>query len=195
MDRTVRALTDLAAVDDQLSGRGALMDGLVLALEERRVALRKAIPGVFLAVYDALGLVGRRPVVVPVRGAHCGGCYLRLPPQLDSSIRRRQSLCPCPHCRRLLYSSARSEDGENMDESRHEFGGHHARNRGASKRVRRIPGRPPGRQEPHAAKRRADSPPRGRDAQRIGKTRQTSERRGNPGSADTRPAKAKPVKR
>lgn len=109
MDRTIQALTDLSTVDDQLSGRKAPGDGH--ALEERRAALRDAIPQTFLAAYDALGRAGRRPVIVPVRGAHCGGCYLRLPPKLDSSIRRRQSLCSCPHCRRLLYSrSAEREE-------------------------------------------------------------------------------------
>lgn len=109
MDRTIQALTDLSTVDDQLSGRAAPGDGH--ALEKRRAALRDAIPETFLAAYDALGRAGRRPVIVPVRGAHCGGCYLRLPPKLDSSLRRRQSLCSCPHCRRLLYSRL-AEPGE-----------------------------------------------------------------------------------
>jgi hypothetical protein len=155
MDSTVRALTDLAAVDDQLSGRDALIDGPALALEERRASLREAIPGAFLAAYDALGRVGRRPVVVHVRGAHCGGCYLRLPAQLDSSIRRRQSLCSCPHCGRLLYSSSsRLGEGENASESKHEPGNRPARNGRAPKRVGRVPGRRPARQEHHAAKRR-----------------------------------------
>jgi hypothetical protein len=36
MDKTVRALTGLSAVDDQLSERQALMDGLAVALQERR---------------------------------------------------------------------------------------------------------------------------------------------------------------
>ncbi len=40
MDRTLRALTDLCAFDDQLSGGEAIIDGPVLALEERRPALR-----------------------------------------------------------------------------------------------------------------------------------------------------------
>lgn len=148
MDKTVRALTDLAAVDDQLSGGEALIDGLVPALEERRAALREAIPGAFLAAYDALGRVGRRPVVVPVRGAHCGGCYLRLPAQLDSSIRRRQSLCSCPHCGRLLYSSPSGEESERASELKHKLGDRRARNGRASKRVGQIPGRRPDLQEP-----------------------------------------------
>jgi hypothetical protein len=192
MDRTVRALTDLSAVDDQLSGKEVLMDGLALALEERRAALRAAIPGVFLAAHDALGRVGRRPVVVQVHGGHCGGCYLRLPPQLDSVIRRRQSLCLCPHCRRLLYSSPRAGEGENTNESKHKLGDHPAMDGMAPKRVRRTAGRRLARQEPLAAKGRK---PRGKDAPRAGKARRTSERRGNLGSADAPPAKAKPVKR
>jgi hypothetical protein len=108
-DATLRALVDLSQVDRQLSGEGALTDRMARALEGRRATLRKAIPGNFLAAYDALGRAGRRPAVVPVvRGAHCGGCYMRIPPQLDALVRRGQSLCSCPHCRRLLYSSTRA---------------------------------------------------------------------------------------
>ncbi len=192
MDKTVRALTGLSAVDDQLSEREALIDGLALALEERRAALREAIPAVFLAVYDALGRVGRRPVVVQVRGAHCGGCYLRLPPQLDSSIRRRQSLCPCPHCRRLLYSSARAEDGENTNESKHKLGDHPATGGRTSKRMPRSLRARLARQEPSAPRRRR---PRGIDAHRPGTPLKRTERRGGVGSAGAPPAKADPVKR
>jgi hypothetical protein len=181
MDRTVRALTDLSAVDDQLSAREALMDGLALALEERRAALREAIPGAFLAAYDALGQMGRRPAVVPVRGAHCGGCYLRLPPQLDSSIRRRQSLCSCPHCRRLLYSAIRVGESEEASESKYEPADRPATNGRPPERVRRATGRRPARQEHHAAKRRG---PHGKRAGRGG------ERRG-----DAPPAQTNPVER
>jgi len=181
MDRTVRALTDLSAVDDQLSAREALMDGLAHALEERRAALREAIPGTFLAAYDALGRVSRRPVIVPVRGAHCGGCYLRLPPKLDSSIRRRQSLCSCPHCRRLLYSATRVGESGEASESKYKLADRPATNGRPPKRVRRTTGRRPARQEPHAAKRRD---PHGKHAPGRG------ERRG-----DAPPAQTNPVKR
>src|SRR5450759_862776 len=141
MDRTVRTLTDLSAVDDQLSRKEALMGGLALALEQRRATLREAVPGSFLAAYDALSRMSRLPFVVQVRGAHCGGCYLRLPPQLDSSIRQRQFLCPCPHCGRLLYSPSRAEDSENATESKHETGDRLAGNVRKSKRARGISGK------------------------------------------------------
>jgi predicted nucleic acid-binding Zn-ribbon protein len=87
MDRTVRTL-------------------IALALEGRRSGLRKSVSNVFLAVYDASGCAKRRPAVVEVRRGHCGGCHLRLPAQLDSTIRQRRSLYSCPHCGRILYASA-----------------------------------------------------------------------------------------
>ncbi len=120
MDKTVRALEDLSATDRQLQDNTVLTEALARALAQRRAALRDAIPETFLAAYDDLGRRGRRPVVVQVRKSHCGGCYLRLPPQLDSAIRHRHSLRVCPHCRRLLYSPP-PEDGENAEEMKPEL--------------------------------------------------------------------------
>lgn len=103
MDGTIRALTDLSEIDRQLGEKAALNGASLATLERRREALRKSIPASPLESYDALGRAGRRPALVELRSAHCSGCYLRLPPQIHSRIRRRESLCPCPHCRRLLY--------------------------------------------------------------------------------------------
>ncbi len=103
MDGTIRALTDLSAIDRELVEKAALANASRTALEERRDALRRSIPASHLESYDALGRTGRRPAVVELRDTHCGGCYLRLPPQVHSRIRRREALCACPHCRRLLY--------------------------------------------------------------------------------------------
>lgn len=150
MDRTVRTLTDLSAIDDQISGKEALIDGL--ALEQRRAALRETVPRVFLAAYDALGRLGRRPVVVEVRGGHCCGCYLRLPSQLDSTIRRRQSLSSCPRCGRLLYSSTRRSDSEAAPESKHDSGDHRAGELIKSRRGLGTSGKRRTRQEARASK-------------------------------------------
>jgi hypothetical protein len=179
MDKTVRALTDLAAVDCQLSDTGALTEGLALSLERSRAV----IPGVFLAAHAARCRRGRRPAVVEARGGHCGGCYLRLPPQLASSIRRRQSLHLCPYCRRLLFASARTEEGENTNASKSGSGDHPAMDEGAPKRARRNAGR---------GSDRRDS--RGKDASQAQKARRRSERPGNPGSAEAPPVRARTVK-
>jgi hypothetical protein len=151
MDKTVRALEDLSATDRQLQDNTALTDAFVRALEKRRAALRDAIPEAFLVAYDALGRMGRRPAVVQVRNAHCGGCYLRLPPQLASAIRHRQSLRSCPHCRRLLFSPA-PEVSENASETKPGLERALLKSP-SSKRVGRIPGRRPARERlPSAAR-------------------------------------------
>lgn len=152
MDKTVLVLTDLSAVDDQLSGKEALIHGLARALEQRRAELRQAVPKIFLAAYDARDRAGRRPVIVEVRGAHCGGCYLRLPPQLVSAIRRRQSLSSCPNCGRLLYFSIRVSDSGRGSESKHETLDPLAGTAGKSKRARGVSGKRP-RQKGRASKR------------------------------------------
>jgi hypothetical protein len=145
MDKTVRALNDLSATDLQLRDVTTLTEASDRALRKRRAALREAIPGVILVAYDALDRIGRRPVAVQVRNAHCGGCYLRLPPQLASAIRHRLTLRSCPHCRRLLYSPA-PEEIENANESQPEPARSPVKAR-ASKGVRRISARRPARED------------------------------------------------
>jgi hypothetical protein len=118
MDGTIRALTDLSEIDRRLEEKAALTGAAQTALERRRDALRKSIPAMPLESYDALGRAGRRPALLELRGAHCGGCYLRLPPQVHSRIRRRESLCACPHCHRLLYWPASGDGNGKVEPSR-----------------------------------------------------------------------------
>lgn len=152
MDKTVRALEDLSATDRQLQDNTELTDAFVRALEKRRAALRGAIPEAFLAAYDVLGRKGRHPVVVQVRNAHCGGCYLRLPPQLAAAIRHRVSLRVCPHCRRLLYLPA-PEESENAGEMKPQLERTSVKSP-SPKRLGRISGRRPAlEQRPPAARR------------------------------------------
>jgi len=104
IEETVQALAELSDIDLRLSTLGSGEDRVSRALEGRRAALREAIPANMLAAYDDLARSGRRPAVVPlVRGSYCGGCYMRVPPQLHAFVRRGQSVCSCPRCRRMLY--------------------------------------------------------------------------------------------
>jgi predicted nucleic acid-binding Zn-ribbon protein len=117
-EATVRALADLSEIDSRLSSTEAPKGPARRALETLRAELRKIIPSSFVSAYDALGRARRRPAVVPlVRGAHCGGCYIRIPPQLGASIRRGLSVSSCPHCRRLLYFADRPHDSGGGNDS------------------------------------------------------------------------------
>ncbi len=134
IEGTVRALAELSEVDHRLAG-AAKLKRMAQTLEGRRAALREAIPGNYLAAYDDLGRAGRRPVVAPlVNGAHCGGCHMRVPPQLGAFVRRGQSVCSCPHCRRLLYFAAPAAESKGGNESeRHAAGAPIPRRRTSSR--------------------------------------------------------------
>ena len=191
MNEAIRVLTDLCAIDRQLGEKPALIDGLVAALEKRRALLRKRVPGALLASYDALARAGRRPAVVQVRDAHCSGCYLRLPPQLDSSIRRHESLRPCPYCGRLLYAPARRSGDENGDEAGR---GLEDRPRSKGGRAKRAGGVHDGQSadpRPGAAKRRRRN---SGSALRPGGTHRARERSGA-GSAEAAAARASSLER
>jgi hypothetical protein len=70
-----------------------------------------------------------------VRGAHCGGCHLRLLPRLLQQIRRSGSVIGCPHCGRLLFHEAVSSPGA-ADEKRGS-----AREAGSGGTAGRLPSR------------------------------------------------------
>jgi predicted nucleic acid-binding Zn-ribbon protein len=103
MDKKIDALRLLFSVDSQLREQNGTADAATRSLEKQRVSLRRKIPKPLLKSYDALLDAGRYPPVVEARGSHCGGCNLRLTPQLAYQIRRGEGLLPCPHCRRLLF--------------------------------------------------------------------------------------------
>jgi predicted nucleic acid-binding Zn-ribbon protein len=105
MDETIEALIELASIDLELRKRNVNHDGI----EIRRAALRRLLPGLVLATYDALVRAGRNPAIVESRGAYCGGCNLRLPEKLAGQIRGEKNLFACPHCRRFVYFKSWSE--------------------------------------------------------------------------------------
>lgn len=104
MNKKVDALRLLFSIDSQLREKEEGTAEVVSeSLKKRRTSVRRRIPRPLLKSYDALLDAGRYPPVVEARGAHCGGCHLRLTPQLAREIRRGEGLLPCPHCRRLLF--------------------------------------------------------------------------------------------
>ena len=106
MKKKIEDLRLLFSVDSQLREQQGTADAAASNLQKQRTSLRRRIPKLLLKSYDALLEAGRYPPVVEVRGSHCGGCHLRLTPQLANEIRRGASLLPCPHCRRLLFPDA-----------------------------------------------------------------------------------------
>jgi predicted nucleic acid-binding Zn-ribbon protein len=94
-----------AALDDQ--GRLVRHEQTVLA---ERIAVEEATRQQLVAGLDAqlyaryarLTTLRSGQAVVYVQDSTCGGCYLKVQPQLISEIRRQDKLLACPHCQRLL---------------------------------------------------------------------------------------------
>lgn len=73
-------------------------------MERRRQITEKIEPSV-LATYERIG-TRRHPVIVSVDDTTCGGCKMRVQPQLFNELYRADSLKSCPYCQRLLYLTA-----------------------------------------------------------------------------------------
>ena len=87
---------------DAVKAAAEVLDQEILAEQEKRhhtvVGLKKEL----LRVYEKLAAHHDRSVVVHVRDGICGGCHLKVLPQLVSEIRLQESLHTCPHCRLIL---------------------------------------------------------------------------------------------
>ena len=78
----------------------------ILAERERRHQTAIRLEAELLEVYEKLAAQHDGSVVVHLKDGVCGGCHLKVQPQLVSEIRLQASLHTCPHCRLLLLWSA-----------------------------------------------------------------------------------------
>jgi predicted nucleic acid-binding Zn-ribbon protein len=70
--------------------------------ETKRQQLVDGLDPQFYAMYQKIAAQRHGQAVVYVQDGTCGGCYLKVQPQLISEIRRQDKLLTCPHCQRML---------------------------------------------------------------------------------------------
>jgi hypothetical protein len=75
-----------------------------------RDQLRQRLPTEIARLYDRLFDSGKRPTVVATLHEHCGGCHMRVPPQVMLLLTRAELLCRCPNCHRFLSPPGLEED-------------------------------------------------------------------------------------
>lgn len=68
---------------------------------ERQQVLTHLDTGLVAAYEGAASRNGGIGAVLLIDGS-CGGCYLRIRPQLISDIRKQETIITCPHCHRIL---------------------------------------------------------------------------------------------
>ena len=74
----------------------------ILAEREERRKTAVGVDAELLEVYERLTVQNDGSVVVHIQDGVCGGCHLKVQPQLVSEIRLQESLNTCPHCRLIL---------------------------------------------------------------------------------------------
>ena len=100
-----RVQVTLVALQEQgyaVKEASEVLDREIAAEQEKRRQTAVGLRGELLQVYDKLAAQYDRSVVVHLRDGTCGGCHLKVLPQLVSDIRLQESLHTCPHCRLIL---------------------------------------------------------------------------------------------
>jgi hypothetical protein len=87
------------SIEDDLSS----IDTDSISCEEKRVALRKKIPGDILAIYERVKNRNNGVGVISVWKEVCNGCHMNIPPQLYNELQRSTELLACPNCNRIMY--------------------------------------------------------------------------------------------
>jgi predicted nucleic acid-binding Zn-ribbon protein len=92
--------------DDQIAQLGVREENLkkeLAELETNREELAAAVDSGARGRYDRLVKNKGENVVVGVQHGVCGGCHMKLPPQLLVSCQAQQELVTCSNCGRILY--------------------------------------------------------------------------------------------
>lgn len=94
----------VSEAQDVVSGHIATHGG------EREELATRLQPELFTAYQRVAQRVGNTAAAVELTTTDetCGGCYLRVRPQLVSEVRKQETIVTCPHCKRILLWPAES---------------------------------------------------------------------------------------
>ena len=100
---------DIHAAAERLAGRRLEMQQAEAALTQRLTCLSEkrqstiaALDTKLISTYEKLAAQYGGRAVVHLQDSVCGGCHLKVQPQLISEIRMQEILFTCPHCRLML---------------------------------------------------------------------------------------------
>jgi predicted nucleic acid-binding Zn-ribbon protein len=69
---------------------------------ERDALVPKISPSAY-AIFDTVSRGRKSPAVAAVVGGLCSVCHVRIRPQIDQDVRRREHVVQCESCTRILY--------------------------------------------------------------------------------------------
>jgi predicted nucleic acid-binding Zn-ribbon protein len=81
----------------------AILAERIVVEEAKRQQIVDGLDTQLYALYQKIAAQRHGQAVVYVQEGTCGGCYLKVQPQLISEIRRQDKILTCPHCQRMLF--------------------------------------------------------------------------------------------
>jgi len=93
----------LAEEEKRVAEEVAKLDARINDLKGDRDTLLPGISEGILRKYQRIFANKRDTAVVPLVNYVCGGCHMRLPPQIANNVRKADELVICENCSRILY--------------------------------------------------------------------------------------------
>ena len=87
----------------QLNQREENLKKELAELQAGRAALAAAVDGATRTRYERLMKNRGENLVVGIEHSACGGCHVKLPPQIVANCRAQTEIVGCPNCSRILY--------------------------------------------------------------------------------------------
>jgi uncharacterized protein len=100
--RVQQALHELETQHHKIEQTKQVLTQQTTDCNQERQQLVARLDAKLYALYQRLVAQRGGLVVVQVYEGTCGGCHLKVQPQLVSEIRRQETLITCPHCQRML---------------------------------------------------------------------------------------------
>jgi predicted nucleic acid-binding Zn-ribbon protein len=93
----------LAAEEKSIAEESARLDARIAELKGERDKILPGISQTVLRKYQRIFTNKRDSAIVPLVNYVCGGCHMRLPPQIANNVRKTDELVICENCSRILY--------------------------------------------------------------------------------------------
>ncbi len=90
---------DLKVLDERLAN----LQGEIEQARKNREGLTDGIDDAWLSRYSRIFNNKGDYALVPVENGTCGGCHMKVPPQLVQDAKRGDAMVSCSYCGRLLY--------------------------------------------------------------------------------------------
>ena len=100
--RAQKAMQELTEQERHVKQEHVAFAQKISTEEVQRQQLVAALDTKLYATYQRLATQRNGQAVAQVRDETCGGCHLKVQPQLVSEIRQQDKLTTCPHCQRIL---------------------------------------------------------------------------------------------